>query len=169
MRVSPHPLKTIIFNECRPVHAIDHTPPKRGPGVWRPAHSSAIAKKGASAADIRATNGPCSARRYGAYFSTGSARWLVVPPTGGRFSKGTAMGFYENWILPPILDLVMQQKQLLSYRRTVVGAARGKVLEIGAGSGLNFTFYGDQVERVFALDPSPRLLGFARGRVSAAT
>ena len=79
------------------------------------------------------------------------------------------MGFYENWILPPILDLVMQQKQLVSYRRTVVGAARGKVLEIGAGSGLNFSFYGDQVERVFALDPSPRLLGFARGRASEAT
>ena len=79
------------------------------------------------------------------------------------------MGFYENWILPPILDLVMQQKQLVSYRRTVVGAARGKVLEVGAGSGLNFSFYGDQVERVFALDPSPRLLGFARGRASEAT
>ena len=79
------------------------------------------------------------------------------------------MGFYENWILPPILDLVMQQKQLVSYRRTVVGAARGKVLEIGAGSGLNFSFYGDRVERVFALDPSPRLLGFARGRASEAT
>jgi ubiquinone/menaquinone biosynthesis C-methylase UbiE len=78
------------------------------------------------------------------------------------------MSFYENWILPSILDLAMQQKQLVEYRKTVVGEARGKVLEIGAGSGLNFPFYGDQVQRVLALDPSARLLGFARRRAAAA-
>ncbi len=77
------------------------------------------------------------------------------------------MSFYENWILPSILDLAMQQKQLVKYRKTVVGEARGKVLEIGAGSGLNFPFYGDRVERVLALDPSPRWLGFARRRAAA--
>lgn len=74
------------------------------------------------------------------------------------------MSFYEKWILPPILDLIMQQRQLVKYRKSVVGEACGQVLEVGAGSGLNFPFYGDQVERVFALDPSPRLLGFARKR-----
>jgi ubiquinone/menaquinone biosynthesis C-methylase UbiE len=69
--------------------------------------------------------------------------------------------------LPPILDLAMQQKQLVQYRKTVVGEARGKVLEIGAGSGLNFPFYGGQVQHALALDPSPRLLGFARRRAAA--
>jgi SAM-dependent methyltransferase len=81
--------------------------------------------------------------------------------------REVAVSFYENWIFPPILDLAMQQKQLVGYRKRVVGEARGKVLEIGAGSGLNFPFYGDQVERVLALDPSPRLLGFARRRAAA--
>jgi ubiquinone/menaquinone biosynthesis C-methylase UbiE len=69
--------------------------------------------------------------------------------------------------LPSILDLVMQQKQLVGYRQAVVGEARGQVLEIGAGSGLNFPFYAENVERVLALDPSPRLLGFARRRAAA--
>jgi hypothetical protein len=50
--------------------------------------------------------------------------------------------FYERWILPPLLDLVMRQKQLEKYRREVVTSARGGVLEIGVGSGLNFPLYG---------------------------
>jgi hypothetical protein len=31
------------------------------------------------------------------------AGWLAAPQRGS-FSKEVAMGFYENWILPPILD-----------------------------------------------------------------
>ncbi len=77
------------------------------------------------------------------------------------------MNLYERWILPPILDLVMQQKHLAKYRRTVVAAARGRVLEIGVGSGLNFPLYGKQVELVYGIDPSPRLLALARRRAAA--
>jgi len=75
---------------------------------------------------------------------------------------------YETWILPPIIDLVMRQKHLADYRSRVVGAARGRVLEVGVGSGLNFPYYGDQVEHVFGLDPSPRLLAIATQRAAAA-
>jgi ubiquinone/menaquinone biosynthesis C-methylase UbiE len=77
------------------------------------------------------------------------------------------MNFYENWILPPILDLIMRQKHLTKYRRAVVAAAHGRVLEIGVGSGLNFSLYGEQVERVYGIDPSPRLLAIARRRAMA--
>ena len=52
------------------------------------------------------------------------------------------MNLDERWILPPILDLVMRQKQLAKYRRVVVATALGKVLEIGVGSGLNLPLYG---------------------------
>jgi len=41
----------------------------------------------------------------------------------------------------------------------VVAGAHGRVLEIGVGSGLNFPLYGEQVELVYGIDPSPRLLG----------
>lgn len=78
------------------------------------------------------------------------------------------MNLYERWVLPPILDLVMQQKHLTRYRRAAVAAARGRVLEIGVGSGLNFPLYGKQVEMVYGIDPSPRLLAIAlrRAKVS---
>src|SRR5437870_13617846 len=77
------------------------------------------------------------------------------------------MDFYERWILPPILDLVMRRKDLTKCRRAAVAEARGRVLEIGVGSGLNFPLYGKQVECVYGLDPSLRLLSIARRRAAA--
>jgi len=78
------------------------------------------------------------------------------------------MNIYDRWVLPPFLDLVMRQRQLEKYRRELVAAASGRVLEVGVGSGLNFPLYGKQVEVVFGLDPSPRLLAMARRRAAAA-
>ena len=69
------------------------------------------------------------------------------------------MNLYESWILPPILDLVMRQKHLTKYRRAVVAAARGRVLEIGVGSGLNLPLYGKQVELVYGIDPFTQIAG----------
>jgi len=77
------------------------------------------------------------------------------------------MNFYERWILPPILDLIMRRKDLTKYRRAAVAAARGRVLEIGVGSGLNFPMYGKQVEFVYGIDRSERLLAIARRRAAA--
>ncbi|HEY8009070.1 MAG TPA: class I SAM-dependent methyltransferase [Methylocella sp.] len=78
------------------------------------------------------------------------------------------MSFYEHWVLPPLLDLVMRQRQLGKYRRDVVAGARGCVLEIGVGSGLNFALYEEQVEVVIGLDPSERLLWMAQRRATKA-
>jgi ubiquinone/menaquinone biosynthesis C-methylase UbiE len=50
----------------------------------------------------------------------------------------------------------------------VIGAARGRVLEIGIGSGLNLPLYGSTVRGVIALEPSPGLLRMARQRAAAA-
>jgi ubiquinone/menaquinone biosynthesis C-methylase UbiE len=72
------------------------------------------------------------------------------------------MNFYERWILPPLLDIGMQQRQLRRYRLALVPRARGRVLEIGVGSGLNLPFYGAGVEVVIGIDPSPGLLAMAR-------
>ena len=80
--------------------------------------------------------------------------------------KEAIMNFYDRWVLPPILDLVMRQHQLQKYRREVVIAASGRVLEVGVGSGLNFPLYGKQVEIVFGIDPSPRLLAIAHRRAA---
>ncbi|MGJ0508177.1 MAG: class I SAM-dependent methyltransferase [Methylocystis sp.] len=82
--------------------------------------------------------------------------------------RPNSLNFYERWMLPPLLDRVMRQSQLEKYRREVIAPARGRVLEIGVGSGLNFPFYGAQVEMVVGVDPSPRLLALAQRRAADA-
>src|SRR5438034_257464 len=74
------------------------------------------------------------------------------------------MGFYAEWILPALIDLSMRNKRLRPYRERVAGAAQGRVLDIGIGSGLNLPFYGRQAREIFGLEPSPQLLARARGK-----
>ncbi len=72
------------------------------------------------------------------------------------------MNFYEQWILPRLIDVAMRNKEATRYRSRIVPQARGSVLEIGVGSGLNLPFYGARVEQLYALDPSEELLTMAR-------
>jgi ubiquinone/menaquinone biosynthesis C-methylase UbiE len=72
------------------------------------------------------------------------------------------MAFYRDIILPRLCDLAMRNRRLLPYRQRVIGAAEGRVLEIGIGSGLNLPFYGASVREVVGLEPAPRLIAMAR-------
>ena len=78
------------------------------------------------------------------------------------------MGFYKKVVLPRLIELAMRNSQLGGYRQQTIGAARGHVLEIGVGSGMNLPVYGSAVDRVCGIDPSPELLDRARERVAAA-
>lgn len=78
------------------------------------------------------------------------------------------MNFYERRILPFLLDLAMRNKEVKRFRAQVVPAARGATLEVGIGSGLNLPFYGAEVARLIAVDPSEELLRMARRRACAA-
>jgi ubiquinone/menaquinone biosynthesis C-methylase UbiE len=72
------------------------------------------------------------------------------------------MGFYEEWIVPPLIDWSMRNKRLRPYRERTAGAAEGRVLDIGIGSGLNLPLYARQAREIFGLDPSPPLLARAQ-------
>jgi ubiquinone/menaquinone biosynthesis C-methylase UbiE len=73
------------------------------------------------------------------------------------------MGFYQNRVLPRLIDLSMHNSELRPYRERLLSAAAGRVLEIGIGSGMNLPFYGPRVTQIVGLEPSPRLLEMARG------
>src|SRR5438270_6838104 len=72
------------------------------------------------------------------------------------------MSFYQDLVVPHLVNLAMRNHFLLPYRERVVSAARGRVLEIGIGSGLNLSLYPPAVSEIVGLDPSPRLIQMAR-------
>jgi SAM-dependent methyltransferase len=76
------------------------------------------------------------------------------------------MSFCGNWLLPRLLDKAMRNHALDPYRLSTIGNARGLVLEVGVGSGVNLALYDRGVEGVFAIDPSAELLLLARQRMT---
>lgn len=78
------------------------------------------------------------------------------------------MGFYDRWVLPRLINFAMRSGELAPYRARVLSAARGRVLEIGIGSGLNLPFYTEAVAKLYGLDPSAELLDMARRGAQAA-
>jgi ubiquinone/menaquinone biosynthesis C-methylase UbiE len=79
-----------------------------------------------------------------------------------------AEGFYARYVLPHVIDLVMRDKEAARLRAAWVPKARGDVLEVGIGSGLNLRYYSDQVKRVLGVDPSTGLRKMAEERAAAA-
>ena len=65
------------------------------------------------------------------------------------------MNFYEHYIVPRITNYLCGHKTFTEQRKKIVPLAKGHVLEIGFGSGLNLGFYDPaRVRRVWGLDPS---------------
>ncbi len=71
------------------------------------------------------------------------------------------MGFYDQYLLPRLLNLAMKAPEMTRLRRQLVPLASGRVLEIGVGSGLNLPFYPQGVQ-VTGVDPSLELQHYAR-------
>ena len=65
------------------------------------------------------------------------------------------MGFYDNKILPVIIDKACSMASIMDLRKKVVPLARGVVLEVGMGSGINLALYEpDNIDFVWGLEPS---------------
>jgi ubiquinone/menaquinone biosynthesis C-methylase UbiE len=63
------------------------------------------------------------------------------------------LGFYHHYIFPRLLDLAMSSPMLREPRDRTLAPARGRILEIGFGTGRNLTHYPPTVRRVEAIDP----------------
>jgi len=75
------------------------------------------------------------------------------------------MKLYSKHILPVLTHFACSLKPAMAQREKIVPLARGRVLEVGLGSGLNLPFYDPaKVSRVWGLDPSPEMVRMAEAR-----
>ncbi|MFH8569418.1 methyltransferase domain-containing protein [Streptomyces sp. NPDC017993] len=64
------------------------------------------------------------------------------------------MGFYDERVLPRIINVLCGVKPAGPLRQRVCEGLQGDVIEIGFGSGHNVPFYPDTITRVAAVEPS---------------
>lgn len=73
------------------------------------------------------------------------------------------MGLYNKYILPKFINCACGSKPINYQRDKLVPYAKGVVLDIGIGSGLNIPFYNkSNINYLYGLDPSPELLEIAK-------
>ncbi|HVL00736.1 MAG TPA: class I SAM-dependent methyltransferase, partial [Dongiaceae bacterium] len=76
------------------------------------------------------------------------------------------MSFYESYLFPPVMEWATR-----GFRRQIadlIGQAKGRVLEIGAGTGANLGYYQEGVKEVVGIEPVEAMLEKAR-RVASTT
>lgn len=77
--------------------------------------------------------------------------------------------FYDRHILPYLIDFACGMRAISRQRAQVVPLARGRVLEVGIGTGLNLSHYDkSKVGRIVGIDPAAQMHRFARKRMARA-
>jgi len=79
------------------------------------------------------------------------------------------MSFYDDRVLPHLINLACGTKPTRKQREKIVPRAYGDVLEVGFGSGLNLPWYDRaKVRRIWGLEPAPGMRKLARPNIEAA-
>src|ERR1051325_7359793 len=78
------------------------------------------------------------------------------------------MGFYSRQIFPRALDLLLRGNEVSRYRQATLAPLRGRVLEIGFGTGLNLPHYPEAVSHLTIIDPERMLASRVADRIAAA-
>lgn len=74
--------------------------------------------------------------------------------------------WYDRLVLPYLIDLACGIGPVGRQREKVIPQARGRVLEIGIGTGRNIPYYNpSQVSRIVGVDPALRMHHLAERRI----
>ncbi len=77
------------------------------------------------------------------------------------------MSFYNRHIMPRFVNLACSSGQMKKIRATTVPMAKGRVLEIGFGSGHNLPFLdADKIDHYWALEPDAQIRKLAQQRLA---
>ncbi|RUT02439.1 methyltransferase [Dulcicalothrix desertica PCC 7102] len=79
------------------------------------------------------------------------------------------MGFYSQRILPYLLDWSLSSPIIGKYRQEVLAGIQGEVLEIGFGTGLNLSYYPDDIYKIVTVDPNPGVHALAKKRIESSS
>ena len=72
------------------------------------------------------------------------------------------MPFYRDHVYPHLVRVLGDPKPIREVRARIVPLARGRVLEIGVGPGVNFVHYDPRrVSKIYALEPNPGMIRLA--------
>ncbi|TAK08744.1 MAG: class I SAM-dependent methyltransferase [Candidatus Manganitrophaceae bacterium] len=77
------------------------------------------------------------------------------------------MGFYSRAIFPRLVEFVMRGVHFTELRKALLAGARGEVLEIGFGSGLNLPHYPPGVWKLTTIDANPGMSPLAQKRIAS--
>src|ERR1022692_258774 len=77
------------------------------------------------------------------------------------------MSFYDDHVLPRIINLVMNTKEDRKIRSRVCAGLTGEVVEIGFGTGHNLQYLPPEVKRLRAVEPSQLAVRLAHPRIAA--
>ena len=76
------------------------------------------------------------------------------------------MGLYQEQLLPRFQDKVMSRKATRVVRARVCAGLRGRVVEVGFGTGLNVPYCSTEVREVLAVEPSRVCMRLAAPRIA---
>jgi SAM-dependent methyltransferase len=76
----------------------------------------------------------------------------------GPGSNRRRLGFYERRVFPWLNDKLTGSAELMRVRAEALPSARGRVIEIGFGSGPNLALYPGNVQSVVAVEPNDGML-----------
>ena len=77
------------------------------------------------------------------------------------------MGFYSQNILPYLLDWSLSDPNLGLHRQEILADVKGKVLEIGFGTGLNLHYYPKHIKTIITVDANPKINKLAQKRIQS--